>query len=152
VLLLLLLAVAARAQSIEQEKLTTVKIYLLDTFEQELPLKLINLTAVERKVKTASVLRSTLEVLLIGATDEETSQNLRSPIVGIELVSVRQVKNTVFANFRNTGTNALDNISALIFKQSVEKTARQFYAVKKVEICLDGVLNFWSKTLPRKCK
>ena len=154
VLLLLLIAIAARAQTGRQEKLTTVKIYLLDTFEQETPLKKVNLMAVERQVKAASPLRGALEALLEGATDDETSQNLRSPIFGVELVSVGRVKNTVFAKFRNTEIKPLDKFSALVFKQSVEKTARQFSGVKKVEICWDGVLKSSRKTdsAPGKCE
>ncbi len=154
VLLLLLFAIATRAQIVRQEKLTTVKIYLLDTFDQETPIKNVSLMAVERKVKNTSPLRSTLEALLEGATDEEMSQNLRSPTFGIELVSVGRVKNTVFAKFKNTETTPLDKISALIFKQSVKRTVRQFSGVKKVEICLDGVLNFSSKNnaVPQRCE
>jgi hypothetical protein len=92
--------------------------------------------------------------LLEGATDEEMSQNLRSPIFGIELVSVRQVKNTVFAKFKSTDTKPLDKISALVFRQSVEKTARQFSGVKNVKICLDGVSQSSRKTgaSPGQCQ
>jgi len=76
VLLLLLFAVGVRTQSKHQEKLTTVKIYLLKTganYESKYP---SGLFIVKRKVDGKSPLRSALEILTIGATADEAKQNI----------------------------------------------------------------------------
>jgi hypothetical protein len=155
VLLLLLFAVGVRAQSRRQEKLTTVKIYLLKTganYESKYP---SGLFMVKRKFGGKSPLRSALEILTGGATDEEAKQNVASSTFGIKLVSVRIKNKTAYTRFTMSGGAAFPGENApFIFKEAVEKTALQFRAVKRVVVCLDGILDFWSESdkPPKRCK
>lgn len=153
VLLLLLFALAARAQNIRQEKLTTVKIYLLDHFEAANSLGNLSLQAVEREVSAKSPLRSAIEAQLAGATEEEISNLLYPPISGIDLISVKLKNKTVYARFTRTGTEDFGKFDALRFRNAVRRTALQFPSVRKIEICLDGISDFWliGARTHRKC-
>ena len=124
-------------------KTIRVKIYLLDVFESRNLLETLEMLSVEREVNAESPLRSAIEAQLIGATDEENSQLLYSPASGIELVSLRVKNKTAYASFVRTGAEAFDAIDARRFKKAVEQTARQFPPIRRVEICLDGVSDFW---------
>jgi hypothetical protein len=143
IIVLLLFAVAARSQSVPQEKLTTVKIYLLDTFESESLLQTLDLLPVERQVDAKSPLRSAIEAQLAGATDDENSQNLRTPIYGINLVALKVKSKIAYAHFTRTEKQKLGKYDALRFRNAVRQTALQFPTIRRIEICLDGVADFW---------
>lgn len=142
VLLLLLLAAATRAQT-DKKHSVKVKIYLLDTFESPDLLTTLELLPVERRVGARFPLRSTLKALAAGATDEEESQNLRSPFAGIDLISVRVKNKTAFANFTRTEKTKLGKYEAMRFRNAVLYTALQFPSIKRIVICLNGASDFW---------
>lgn len=143
-----------QAQSISPVKTVKVKIYLLDNFESENLLGNLQMLSVERDVDANSPLRSAIEAQLAGATEEENSQLLYSPVSGINLLSVRVKNKTAYAHFTRTGAEAFDKIDALRFRNAVRKTALQFPSVRRIEICLDGDSNFGSggKNTPKPCK
>ena len=143
----------AQAQ-IGGKKLVKVNVILLDNFESENLSENFSLFAVEREVSAASPLRSAIEAQLDGATDEENSQALYSPADGIKLISVRVKNKTAYASFKRTSIETFNKIDALRFKNAVTKTARQFPSVRRIEICLDGNLNFdrTSKGARKPCR
>jgi hypothetical protein len=138
-----------------QKKMQEVKIYLLKTganYESKYP---SGLYMVRRKVDAKSPLRSALEILTEGATADEAKQNIASSTFGIKLVSVKIKNKTAYTRFTMSDGAAFPGENApFIFKEAVEKTALQFRNVKKVVVCLDGILDFWSEadTPPKKCK
>ena len=146
--LILLVAFALTANGLAQipppgAKTVKVKIYLLDQFESANLLENLEMQAVEREVTSEFPLRSALEELLKGATEVETSQLLYSPVSGISLISARVKNKTAYASFTLNGSEKLDEINALRFRKAVSQTALQFPAIRRVEICLDGIADFW---------
>ena len=156
---LLLTAVGgARAQRKGASNLTEVKIYLAkeyDDYDAEYDAKNpYNLVAVKRRVNAKSPLRSTLRALTEGATKQEEKQKLFSAMFGIKLLSVRLENGTAYTYFTMPeGATFSGDGSPFVFKHVVEKTALQFPQVKKVVVCLDGILDFWSESEdpPKKC-
>ena len=130
---------------VQAQKTTRVKIYLLDNFESANLSKNLEMASVERAVNADFPLRSAIEAQLDGATDEENSQFLYSPINGIKLIYVRVKNRTAYANFALTSTEVFSKIDALRFKNAVTKTALQFPFVKRIEICLEGADKSTSK-------
>jgi hypothetical protein len=142
VLLLLLLAAAARAQT-GGAKPVKVKIYVLDVFESPNLLETLDMIAVEREVSGKFPLRFALEAQMKGATDEEISQSLFSPFEKVNLISVRVKNKTAYATFTRTGVEEFSRIDALRFRKAIRQTALQFTSVRRIDICLDGVSDFW---------
>ncbi len=108
-----------------------------------------------REVDAKSPLRSAIEAQLAGATAEENSRLLHSPVSGINLISVRVKNKTAYASFTRTDTTEFDKTDALRFRNSVRQTALQFPSVRRIEICLDGVSDFWrvgEKGKRKKCQ
>lgn len=148
-----------QAQSAKKGKLIEVNIFLMKSGEgfdsevsEENPFGLI---AVKRTVNAKSPLRNALLALTGKLTQKEKSRNLHSAVWGIELVSVKVKDGTAYTYFimpfeaKFSGDNAPE-----IFRNAVEKTARQFPSVKKVEVCLDGILDFEiedADILPQRC-
>jgi hypothetical protein len=143
-----------RAQSAPPKKTIKVKIYLIDVFESKNLPETLEMLSVEREVDAESPLRSAIEAQLAGATEEENSQLLYSPASGINLISLRLQNKTAYARFTRTGNTTFDKTDAFRFRNSVGKTALQFPAVRRIEICLDGVSDFWrvgEKIKHKKC-
>ena len=111
---------------------------------------------VKRTVNAKSPLRSALEILTVGPTAAEEKNNLTSSTFGIKLVSVRIKNKTAYTSFTMSDGAAFPGENApFIFIEAVEKTALQFKGVKKVVVCLDGILNFGSEddeAPTQKCK
>lgn len=121
-----------------------VKIYLLDTFESENLFENMRMQPVEREVNAASPLRSTIEALLAGATeDEQRSMRLFSPAEDgdVKLISSRIKKKTAYLSFEK-GSVPFSEIDALRFRKAVRLTALQFPSVRRVRICLNGIADF----------
>jgi hypothetical protein len=145
------------AQRKSSANLMDVKIFVgkemedLDKYDPENP---FGLAPVRRRVDARSPLRNTLRVLTEGVTREEEKQKMFSATFGIKLLSVRLENGTAFAYFTmpEDATFSGDG-SPFMFKQAVEKTALQFPQVKKVVVCLDGILDFGSESEdpPTKC-
>ena len=130
-----------------------VKIYLLDYFEVSNMMENLNMLAVEREVNAKTPLLSALEAQMAGATEDDNTQLLYSPFSGINLISLRVKNKTAYAHFTLTDSEKFDKIDAMRFRNSVRRTVLQFPSVHRIEICLDGVSDFWligAKT-HRKC-
>lgn len=143
---------AARAPATKQ-----VRIYLAmevsesDKFDSKNP---GNLQPVFRKVSAAAPLRETLLLLLAGPTHPEEAAGYSDISYGIKLVSVRMRGSTVRADFTMPpGAAFSGDMSPFYFRDAVEFTTKQFPQVKKVIVCLDGILDFWSESdePPKKC-
>jgi hypothetical protein len=148
----------AQAQRKAQANLIEVKIYLAkeaEDYDAQYDAKNPHgLVAVRRKVGAKSPLSSTLKALTEGATRAEVKQKLFSVTYGIKFVSARLEKGTAYTYFTMPeGATFSGDLSPLIFRDAVEKTALQFASVRKVEVCLDGILDFWSEAEDggRKC-
>jgi len=139
----------AAAQRATSKKTTDVDIYLFQTgpatnSTEQNPYGLV---AVKRSVEARSPLRGALSALTGKVSEKEESQNLFSPVWGIRFVSVRLEKGTAYAYFTMPEAARFSGDGApFIFKAAVEKTARQFPTVKKVVVCLDGILDFGSES------
>lgn len=140
-------AAQIRAQTSGSNKTIEVKIHLLDVAQGAEP----ELLAVTRTVGAASPLRSALEAQVKGATEEEFSQALRSPFENIRL-DFAEIKNkTARLYFSQIEKEAISESEALFFRTAVAKTALQFPAVKKVEICLAAAADFRLASGLKKC-
>jgi hypothetical protein len=155
-LLVLTAGGAAQAQR-KSAGLMDVKIYVAKELENEADYDAknpSNLVPVKRRVNAKSPLRNTLIALTNGLTRAEERQNLVSVMFGIKFVSVRLENGTAYTYFTMPeGASFSGDLSPLIFKDAVERTALQFTNVKKVQVCLDGILDFWSESdePPKKC-
>jgi hypothetical protein len=155
-----LLLTAVGASSAQRKKASNsmdVKIYVAQEladesqYDEKNP---SNLVPLKRRVDAKSPLRNTLIALTGGITRAEEKQGFVSVMFGIKFVSVRLENGTAYAYFTMPeGASFSGDLSPLIFRDAVERTARQFPQVKKVEVCLDGILDFWSESdePPKKC-
>ena len=140
-----------------QPKTTEVNIYLLKTGEavESDERNPYGLQAVKRTVDARAPLRNALIALTEDVTEKEAGANLYSPVWGIKFVSVRLAKGTAYANFTMPEEARFSGDGApFIFRNEVEKTALQFPNVKRVVVCLDGILDFGSESdePARKCR
>ncbi len=145
----------AKAQQAKRKNLTKVKIYVSQEYTEETDENLHGLVAVKRTVGADAPLRNALVALTGGVTKAEEKRGLFSATFGIKLLSVRVKNQTAYAYFTMPeGATFSGDGSPFVFKDAVERTALQFSSVKKVVVCLDGVLDFWSESEepPRKCK
>jgi hypothetical protein len=136
------------------KKLREVKIYLVKATEEYDPKNPANLFPVKRQVNAASPLRGALEALMRGETESEEKRGLYAATFGIQFVSVRVKNGTALARFTMPETASFAGTnSPIYFIESVEKTALQFPQVKKVVVCLDGIIDFWreDEVPPKKC-
>lgn len=115
-----------------------VKLYLWRVNDNQ-PNKNFVLGTVEREVEAAAPLRPTLEELFKGATKYEEEKGFGSSTFGMKFEGVvlkngvATVKFSQPKNETNYGT-----LGSFIFLEAIEKTAKQFPTVKKVEICAIG--------------
>lgn len=161
VLMLLVLSLLFGAFEVAaQQKTQQVKIYLRksldkkypqDPYDQKNP---FGLHPVTREVPARSPLRSALEALMVGPTAAEESVGVLSSTFGLKLLSVRVRNGTAYTRFTQPPGAAFPGDAApFIFADAVERTAKQFSTVKKVFVCLDGVLNFGDESgeRPKRC-
>ena len=148
---------AAQAQRRKASNLMDVKIYVAkeaeerDVYDPKNPSGLVPL---KRRVNATAPLRNTLITLTNGITRAEENQGFVSVMFGIKFVSVRLENGTAYTYFTMPeGASFSGDLSPLVFRDAVERTALQFPQVKKVEVCLDGILDFWSEAdePPKKC-
>lgn len=115
-----------------------VKLFLWRVNDNQ-PDKNFVLGTVEREVEAAAPLRPTLEELFKGATKYEEAEGFGSVTFGMKFEGVvlkngvATVKFSQPKNETNYGT-----LGSFIFLEAIEKTAKQFPTVKKVEICAIG--------------
>jgi hypothetical protein len=97
------------------------------------------LVAVNRQVLAAAPLRPTLQMLFAGLTDEEKARGLSSSTFGMTFEDLKFQNGTALVRFSQPPNQTnYGSQGPMIFAEAVEKTARQFPAVKKVRICAVG--------------
>ncbi len=113
-----------------------VRIYLWEVNSKKSGLGLLPVT---RRIGGIAVLRLTLDMLFAGATKEEESRGLSSSTFGMKLDGVTLTDGVALIKFSQpkNATN-YGSLGPMIFAEAIEKTARQFSTVKKVEICAVG--------------
>jgi spore germination protein GerM len=105
-------------------------------------------------VSARNPLRAALVALTNGPTTAEKKMDLVNPTFGIRLLSVKLKAGVAYAYFTMPeGAAFSGDLSPFIFQEAVVKTASQFPGVRKVVVCLDGDLDFWSEAEgpPQKC-
>ncbi len=155
ILTVLLACVSLNAQKASNSNLKEVKIYLMkfpyDNSDDKNP---YSLSPVTRRVNAKSPLRAALVALTEGPTAAEKEKGFESPTYGIQLLSVKIKRGVAYTYFTMPeGARFSGEGSPFIFQNAVEKTALQFPNVRKVVVCLDGILDFGSESgePPRKC-
>lgn len=136
-------------------QLKEVRIYLMKfPYDNSSDKNPYGLQPVTRKVSAKSPLREALISLTEGPTAAEKQQGFDSPTYGIKFLSVKIKRGVAYTYFtmpedaRFSGDG-----SPFIFQNAVEQTASQFPNVRKVVVCLDGILDFGieSEEPPTKC-
>lgn len=113
-----------------------VKIFLWDVNSKEAG---FGLAPVTRRVITPAPLLATLQMLFAGATDEEKAKGLSSATFGMQFEDVKLQNGNALVKFSQPRNQTNYGPQApMIFAEAIEKTARQFPSVKKVEICAVG--------------
>lgn len=145
----------ADAKKISNAQTKAVKVYFLkDPYDDSDPKNPGGLGAVTRKVSAKSPLREALLALTVGPTAAEEKRGYSSSTWGIKLLSVKLKGGTAYTYFTMPeGAMFSGDNSPFIFEDAVKKTALQFPHVRKVVVCLDGILDFGSESgdPPRKC-
>jgi hypothetical protein len=115
-----------------------VKIYLWRVNDDE-PNKNFVLGTVERQVESAAPLRPTLEELFAGATPDEKEKGFGSSTFGMKFEGVVLKNGAATVKFSQPPNETnYGSLGPFIFLEAIEKTAKQFPSVKRVEICAIG--------------
>lgn len=117
---------------------------------------LLALVPVRRTVSGTTPARGAIEALIAGPTDEEKGRGLRSPYTDNLSIKTLAIED---------GTARISLVSKCAdcprwpgdlapwrFREAVERTLKQFPAVQRVVICLDGIENFDSGDEIKKCE
>jgi spore germination protein GerM len=152
ILLLTLIAVFACLQTAGAQtsstRLKEVKIYLAKSpYDNSDPNNPHGFATVTRRVNAKSPLRPTLVALTKGPTEAEKKSGFESPTFGIQLLSVSIKRGVAYTYFTMPeGATFSGDGSPFIFEDAVRRTAMQFPTVRKVVVCLDGILDFGSES------
>ena len=120
----------------DEAKTRDVKIYLWEANSNQPD---IALSAVVRQVDRRAPLRPTLEALFAGATKDEEGKGLSSSTFGMKFVGVTLQNGFALVKFSQPPKQTnYGSQGPMIFAQAIEKTARQFPTVRKVQICAVG--------------
>lgn len=120
----------------DEKKTRDVKIYLWEANSNQPD---IALTAVMRQVDRRAPLRLTLEALFAGATKDEEGKGLSSSTFGMKFVGVTLQNGFALVKFSQPPNQTnYGSQGPMIFAQAIEKTARQFPTVKRVQVCAVG--------------
>lgn len=118
-------------------KSRTIKIYLWDANSNSADIALVPVT---RRIGGDNVLKLTMD-WLFGTTlsKEEEDRALSLPTFGMRLEGVTLKNGVALIKFSQPdGATNYGSLGPFIFAQAIERTARQFPTVKKVEICAVG--------------
>ena len=132
-------------KTVAQQKTQQVRIYLCCYFDYDPndSKNIFGLSPVLRSVSASAPLRGALEALLAGPTIAEEAKGITTSTSGVKLASVNIKNGTAYTYFTQpSGTGFPGDMAPSRFRDAVERTAKQFSSVKKVIICLDGILNF----------
>ena len=115
-----------------------VKIHLWRVNDDE-PNKNFVLGTVERQVESAAPLRPTLEELFRGTTEDENQKGFSSATFGMKFEGVVLKNGVATVKFSQPPNETnYGSLGPFIFLEAIEKTAKQFPSVKKVEVCAIG--------------
>jgi spore germination protein GerM len=113
-----------------------VKVFLWEVNSKEAALVL---KPFSRRVGAASPLRYTLQMLFAGPSQEEMAQGFSSSTFGMKFEDVRLQNGVALIKFSQPPNHTnYGSMGPAVFAQAIEKTARQFPTVKKVQICAVG--------------
>lgn len=149
------LASAQKKRAAASANFRSVKIYLVDSNRLDVPGNPGSLFPVRRRVDARAPLAAALKALTKGATAAERRRGWNDSTYDIQFVSIELNKDgaaTARFTMPETATFSGTN-SPLVFIEAVEKTVSQFSGVKKVTVCLDGMIDFWreDEIEPQKC-
>jgi spore germination protein GerM len=123
-------------QTATDQKQREVMIYFWDANSKKSDL---GLSPVKRMVLAAAPLRPALEALFGGPTKEEEARGLSSSTFGMRFEGVTLTNGVTLVKFSQpVNETNYGSQGPMIFAEAIEKTARQFSTVKKVEICAVG--------------
>jgi hypothetical protein len=115
-----------------------VKIYLWRVNDEQ-PGKNFVLQAVQRQVAANAPLRPTLEELFQGPTADEAAKEFGSATFGMKFEGVVLKNGTAIVKFSQPANQTnYGSLGPFIFLDAIEKTAKQFPTVKRVEVCAVG--------------
>lgn len=122
----------------EDKSLREVKIYLWRA-NDEFQNRNFVLSPVTRRVNAAAPLQPTLEALFKGTTEYENDLEYSSSTFGMKFEGVVLKDGTALVKFSQPPNETnYGSLGPFIFTEAIEKTAKQFPTVKKVEICAVG--------------
>jgi hypothetical protein len=99
----------------------------------------LGLVPVNRRVVAVAPLRPTLQMLFAGLTDEEKARGLSSSSFGMTFEDLKFQNGIALVKFSQPPNQTnYGSLGPAIFAEAIEKTARQFPAVKQVKICAVG--------------
>lgn len=138
---LIVQALPAAAQT--PEKTIAIKVYFVDHFESDGVINARDLFPVDRTISATDPVRGAIVALMDGPTPQEMDQLRLFPASDyIEIVAIKLRKNVVRIDLSANDLPLVDPPSIRILRLAIEKTLRQFKTHRKVELCLNGVLNF----------
>ena len=115
-----------------------VKIYLWRVNDEQ-PNKNFVLGTVDRQVESVAPLRPTLEELFRGTTEDEEQKGFSSATFGMKFEGVVLKNGVATVKFSQPPNQTnYGSLGSFIFLEAIEKTAKQFPSVKKVEVCAIG--------------
>lgn len=127
---------AAAPQTNRTNKQIAVKIYLQKTEIDPSGMTSLETAPVKRKVNAADSLRATLEALFAPPTEKEKRQRFSSATTGTKFEGVELKDGTALVKFSEPPGDVSADL--FVFRRAIEQTAKQFRAVKRVEICAVG--------------
>jgi len=142
------------AQKPAEPKLKVVKVFFHFIGSEGSESKILPL---RRKVSADAPLRSAIEEMIREPTAAEQKLGYGSASYGdMKLVSVKLKKGTARIDLRRTITNDFNpgELQTFAFESAVIKTAKQFPAVKRVIVCVNGINEFGIglvEDAPRPC-
>lgn len=157
ILVMLLIFVSASfiyAQKPAELKLREVKVYFHFIGTEGLESKIIPL---KRKVSAKALLFPAIEAILKDPTEAEQKLGYHSAGYGdMKLVSVKLKRGVARIDFSRAIRDDYNpgDLQTLAFESAVIKTAKQFPAVKKVVVCVNGINEFGIglvEDAPRPC-
>jgi hypothetical protein len=113
-----------------------VKIYLQKTEIDPSGATSLEIAPVKRRVNAAEPLRGALESLFAPIFAEDTARAFSSSTAGTRFEGVELKNGTALVKFSEPPGDVSADLG--IFRHAVEQTAKQFRAVKRVEICAIG--------------
>ena len=153
---ILALILVASAIFVVNAQTLDVKIYLQQDVDLPDHIVRTDWVTVKRPADSKSPLRSALEWFFdMKMTAEEEKQNIYSISYGMKFEGVKLKNGVATIRFSETKQSNYGTMSGAIFEYGLQKTAKQFRAVKRVKICVVGETNMdaeYEETIFHRCK